>query len=170
MKIKQQSSRGGYKWIIVYEDGEWNKLKEAYEDLGLSLASTQQPFGHQEGTVEPLAYYQETGHELLDKIQENPLTAGVNAIDEINSPIIKREGSGRSDAYRFNVAVLRAVPRDDPSHPGQKITEIKGNGAAALDYFKYGKKYNEDFKKIYESLFNTPVDFEVTLRPRRLLV
>ena len=172
MKIIESASRGKYKWTIVYETdegkNEWDELKNKYEEMGLVKNTTNRPFGQNLPEGQSVEYYQETTDDmLLNKLRENPLLGNLQAIDAINSPIIQDNGSGR---YSFNVAVLRAVPKDNPDNPSEKVAVIEGTGQAGLNYVKAGKTSTEGMKLVYESMFNTPADVEVTLKPRRLLV
>jgi hypothetical protein len=176
MRIRQINDRGKWKWEVIWEksgsENEWDALKQKYEEMGLTLSSTNNPFNcnpEHEDNFTPVSYYKEEPDDLLlNKLTQNPLLTGIGVTDSINDPIIKSDGSGR---HRFNIAVLRVVPRQSTENPEEKISEISGDGTVALDYFKYGsRKYNEELKKIYESLFDTPTDVEIVIRPRRMVL
>ena len=169
MNIKRIADRGGFKWVITWENGEWEQMKNKFEEMGLTRTSTSSPFGHPADAGESVEYYQEVPDNLLlDKLRENPLLNGIHVMDSINAPIVQK-GRGVNE-YLFNIAVLRVVPHSNPANPEQKISAVRGTGTAGIDYFTYGKKYNEDMKMIYESMFSTPTDVEVIIKPRRMVL
>jgi hypothetical protein len=88
---------------LVYEDGQYEKLKEVFEELGLSKAHTTNGFGR---GVELDFWKDRAGEFRSEALDGDEKVSDVYVIDDINATAIVTK-------QYVNLAVLRVVPKDN---------------------------------------------------------
>jgi len=146
MRFKLYFDRDKFKnfFVLKYEDGEWEQIRNKLEQIGLKMKRTTNLWG--KGVCAD--FYKEENEELKKMVEncESSNLESVNFIDDINSPFYE-EG-------RLNIAVFRVVPVNN---------EIK----IEVDSFLTIKDFRiiiSGIKATFKMLFNIVTDKEVEIK------